>query len=687
MPLRMNFPRKNLDARNPGFRQRGVFAVSALIKMRKFARFHATLRKTRRDIFCLIIPLHKSRADIFPKTIPEIAHGAQFKALTDDSQQIVITLMPIAKSTKCIERLLLPLLLILIGIGYYALYFRANYNLADGGSVALLSERLLHGERPIADVYLAYNVLWFYPIVGLFKLFGVNFLVLRVWFFSLGIVNALLAFFLIRRAVKNRFGAIVAFVGALGILLVPGTINKTYIAFCVLANGHCLLGVIRSGWDRRSLKKCGWFIAGGALLGITFLLRIDIGIFFVALWIAISGLLLLEPAERFWKKCAGVIVGLILLSLTVILVHLPIFFAAQNRGFATEFVAQYTSSLRYIGHRFDALFGHSQFPKSALLKTNAAVLAKANGTIANVNSVAKLSENQPTKKTAESRANLNRAPLSNFWRAKKADDSQFALLTYAPLFAAVGIGLWALCIGIGGLFKRDPNAWKISLTTIALTGAAFTDFPQFFWFRPDPPHLSEFMPGLIAIGAILVAWSIPAIWKTGFRKWLAIFFCIVSIFYFAIYLKYSLHSRSTGSIGLSRGRTELFTAQNGVSVFLRPKEKRGLTAIRDIVLRYSTPQDFVVCYPYAPGINFMTGRRTYERSLFVDNVSRPPNFDAQTVAKLKRFRPAVVVISDWKMNRNAASRFSSWAPRTMRFVKRHYHNRGTWLKQTVFTLR
>src|SRR5439155_22017931 len=96
------------------------------------------------------------------------------------------------------------LLLTLIAAVYYSLYFRYGFNIADDGSVVLLSQRILGGERPIRDLMLGYNVLWFYPISGLFALFGVNFIVARVWFFALATLTAMLVYFLLAKISDNK---------------------------------------------------------------------------------------------------------------------------------------------------------------------------------------------------------------------------------------------------------------------------------------------------------------------------------------------------------------------------------------------------------------------------------------------------------------------------------------------------
>ena len=89
--------------------------------------------------------------------------------------------------------------LVLFATVYYSLIYRYGLNLADEGSVALLSQRLLHGERPFLNVSLGYNVLWFYPISTLFRLFGTNLVLMRAYFFGISTASGLIAFMVQRR--------------------------------------------------------------------------------------------------------------------------------------------------------------------------------------------------------------------------------------------------------------------------------------------------------------------------------------------------------------------------------------------------------------------------------------------------------------------------------------------------------
>src|SRR6185312_12646053 len=87
-------------------------------------------------------------------------------------------------------------------------------------------------------------------------------------------------------------------------------------------------------------------------------------------------------------------------------------------------------------------------------------------------------------------------------------------LTYAPI---IGFGVFFF-IGIVGLlmsvFRRDFALTAVPLEWLLLIGGSLTTFPQFFFFRPDRPHLSEFMPGYI-IAMMASAWLL---WPRGSKS-------------------------------------------------------------------------------------------------------------------------------------------------------------------------
>src|ERR1700756_3359326 len=168
--------------------------------------------------------------------------------------------------------------LVLFAILYYSLIFRFGLNLADEGNVALSSQRLMRGERPFLDISPGYNVLWFYPISTLFRLFGTNLLLMRAYFYGISTASGLIAFLLLRRLDAPLW---LAFVQGLVLFSVTGQYFKAYIPFLVLSNLFAITLFLTS--QRKALLSVGT----GLLLGTTYLVRIDIGILLTAIWLGV----------------------------------------------------------------------------------------------------------------------------------------------------------------------------------------------------------------------------------------------------------------------------------------------------------------------------------------------------------------------------------------------------------------
>jgi hypothetical protein len=218
--------------------------------------------------------------------------------------------------------------LIFFALAYYSLIYRYGLNLADEGNVALISQRLMCGERPFHDVSLGYNVLWFYPVSILFKLFGTNLLLMRAYFYALSTASGLIAFALFRRLDSPLW---LAYIQGLLVISITGPYFKAYIPLLILANLFALTLFLTS------LRKRLVGIASGILLGTTYLIRIDLGFFFSAIWcgvVALHALLLDRRVGLNLLVAANLIIG-------TVAVHLPFIYDAYNRDFLRPFLGQY----------------------------------------------------------------------------------------------------------------------------------------------------------------------------------------------------------------------------------------------------------------------------------------------------------------------------------------------------------
>jgi hypothetical protein len=545
------------------------------------------------------------------------------------------------------------LLMIAIALLYYGSYYRHDLRFRDeGGTVALNAQRLLAGERPEVDVILNYNVLWYYPVTALFKVCGVNFVLMRVYFLALSALAAVLAFFAVTRAGRLPW---LGFAVGLICVLVPGMIFKNYSPLLVIANSFVLMltALAAPGSWQSYFAVAG----GGLLLGLTFLIRIDFGFFFAVLWIGLHVLRLLDRGVAWPRKLGALLAGLMLTLGLAALVHVPVLIDAQRRGFDEPFKLQYQSKTRLIENELRARLG---LPPATSARAVAA---------------------NPRAESAPPswrRDTLRRSAWQNLVSAPDFSTRAMVVLTYLPVVTIAAVLGWTLLSLGRGMRSADADDYRRPLAALVLIGGALTAFAQFFFFRPDSPHLSEFSPGywVSVTGAALLLGALKVPLDRGLR--FGHFFLLLLHFHAGLYLARMLPDRWTGTIAARAHRSQRFTAENGVDVYVAKADLSALEAICRIVREHSTPDDYLVAYPYHPTINVMTNRRTYEKDVYVDNATRGPLWDKQAIARFEKFRPAVIVLSDWEVNGHADSRFSVWAAPTKAWIQANYDFQGAY---------
>src|SRR6266481_7569749 len=120
-----------------------------------------------------------------------------------------------------------PVVLFIFALVYYGSYAFSGLDLnGEGGTIAVVADRIRHGSRPFVDTFLGYNLLWFYPIVWLFQIFGPNFTLVRIFFFVLSILTGMLAYRTVRRVTHSD---LLAFGCALVLILIPGIQFRNYL--------------------------------------------------------------------------------------------------------------------------------------------------------------------------------------------------------------------------------------------------------------------------------------------------------------------------------------------------------------------------------------------------------------------------------------------------------------------------
>jgi hypothetical protein len=547
---------------------------------------------------------------------------------------------------------LAPALIVLTALGYYGSYLGYWFNPHDeGGTAVLTAMRLLAGEAPLRDVELGYNVGWFWPIVLLFKLCGVNFLLTRGYFFALSTITALLGWMLVRRLTRNEWAALAA---GLACVIFPGSQFKNYIPLCAVANMACVVQAALAGDQRSFLRRA---LLGGLVLGITFLLRIDIAYLFAALW---GGMLVLAALES--RRGAGLAAGALAIVLaTALAMQIPAWIAARRGGYADDFVLQYGGWLSFLRAEAKALVVDRPPPTN---NPNLPAYAPK-----------KSSEINPDRST------LPRVSWAAARSFEEADKSVLFILTYAaPLLYGLLLA-WAGSSVLMALSRRQFALHQpATLALLVLLGSLAT-FPQFFFFRPDRPHLSEFMPGCMValIGTLLL---VPTRWRWGLGALLAGFFALFGWLAFDHYSAGTIAARTT----IKPAKRKFFEGANGVRVWVhKDKDWPEFDGIRRLVAEHSKPGDWLVCFPYQPGFNVMTDRPTYLHSLYQDNSTASRDWSQKTIAQFAEKKPAVVIVDDRAINKVEGSRFSLWAKPAHDYLAEHYDLRGTFDTVEVFS--
>ena len=575
-------------------------------------------------------------------------------------------------------RYLPALLIVVAAISYYSSYINYWFNPHDeSGTACLIAQRLMQGERPWVDVDTGYNIGWFYPLVAIFKFTGVNLVVARAWFFLLSTITALLGYGIVARVTGSRWLGL-----AVGLVLIalPGSQFKNYIPLCEAANLACLLALfaVEPGLTRKWL---GRLALAGVVLGFTFLLRVEIGFFFTAIWAGVLLLLLLDHRLNFVRRAAAAVVGAMVLAVGWTAAQAPAYLELRSRHLEHHLVDEYASWFSFLRASFRQEFVSAEKP--AQLPAPAVTSNATPAGIAPATTTAAPTES-PKAVDSRDRSILARKPLSAIWKGP-ARDGTLAFLTYAPLlifplFLALGFGAFVRTV-FGGKFTlaAPPLQWLI------LLGASLTTFPQFFFFRPDRPHLSEFMVGYI-ISLAACAWLLWPRENSAPRgrrifAGIVIGFLIVQL---GVYATFALQHPSSGTIAARfRGKT-WFKGENGVHLRGTKREAAEFQTVLDAVRAHSREGDYVICYPYMPGYNVMTNRRTYLRNVYVDNSTRGENWSERTIREFAEKKPAIVIIDDRAINSVDSSRFSRWAAQVYEHLQKNYQPVGKFETIEIF---
>ncbi|MEI8313781.1 MAG: hypothetical protein WCH98_23805, partial [Verrucomicrobiota bacterium] len=507
-----------------------------------------------------------------------------------------------------------------------------------------------------------------------FELTGPDYLVLRWYFFAICTATGLLTFFVVHGRTRCAWYSAIP---ALMVILVPGMIFRNYMPCLGVLNALLLTRafVVR----RESARKTfAWALAAGAGLGLTFLFRIDLGIFCTLIFLGLAILYPFGERGRFLRRvglalaCAA---GGFLLAWAV---HLPVWNDAKARGYDRAFLEQYTGWLGMIRGEF---------------LQQVADLAENNKPAANpvpppAAAPAPLQES-PQKSKADSwegRGALARPGLRDVVHGAKWSAKAFAISAYLPiLISAIAIIAGGLGL-LAALVRRDAEAKERLLYPLAVLGCSLALFPQFFFFRPALPHLSEMMVPFLSALALFIWASVRRAResKTPGLRVASGAFALLCAAAAAVYFFHAFSIESAGSIAARKKASHEFRALNGVNVKVRDREAAWLPGLRDAILRHASPGEFVLCLPYSPTINFMTDRPSPLCNLYVDNTVGEENFRGYFLDLVAKSVPAVIVVDQRRINGNEISRFQNWAPVTYEWIRKNYVFVGRYFRTEVF---
>lgn len=558
-----------------------------------------------------------------------------------------------------------PWLLLIVALLYYASYFRTGLNLGgEGGTNAIVAMRIMEGQRPIVDTFLGYNVMWFYPLVWLFEWVGPSYAAMKVYFFGMCTATTLLAYVALVRYTRWSW---FSFGVALMPMLLPGMQFRNYMGFLGVLNLLLLHGCfVRS--ERAPAfpgARLAWFAAAGLGVGLTFLIRIDLGIFFLLLYLGGALLAALAPGRESGERIQTLLAGWLMIPLLAVMLHLPVYAHAERNGFGSAFADQYVQWGRLI---YYGLLDEAK--KLRPVGTNAAALP--------VIAMAPAVESAAEAESGGGSGTLARPAISGIWTLPRGYDRTFVWSIYLPMVLAPIMVLLALGLMIAGWWCRQYADYTWGLGLLLATGSALTLWPQYYFFRPDLPHLSEFMvPFYVALGmfvflsgTLMRRWrSLPARVGLGLVVLLGLFDGIA-------YPYYAVPKEGAGGNALSRGRFSEFQAENGVDVLLKNWERDGAQALYETIMKYSDTDDYVTVYPYSPTILLMTDRRSYEWNLYIDNATATDDFFDTAIRNLREKQPAVIVVDNRDINRNEASRFRNWAKPLYGYIQANYVDLG-----------
>lgn len=282
---------------------------------------------------------------------------------------------------------------------------------------------------------------------------------------------------------------------------------------------------------------------------------------------------------------------------------------------------------------------------------------------------------------------LSRASLSSLWsHSVKASQKRFVALTFLPLLT---LGALILSIPLTIVSHQRRNLYTIAgdiFAVLAPTLLAFSAFPQFFLYRPDIAHLSQFMPGYIVLMALVLGgWTrrspqdgggpLPSSARLRFKNTWRLLLGTAFVANVGLYLWHAVSAPATGSMALARNQSERFVGGAGIDTFVSPGRQVLFETVVRLANQHTQENDFVLCFPYCPGLNLVADRPTLAKRLYVDDslLLLDPGWQRRTMRAIDSAKPGLIIVQDWAINGTEISRFENWALDLMRHIASTYY--------------
>lgn len=564
-------------------------------------------------------------------------------------------------------------LLFAFAAAYYALYFHDGLNLGgEGGTTAVLAMRLMEGYRPIVDTFLGYNLLWFAPVMGLFEITGPNYLVMKGFFFFLCALSGVLGALTVWRLGHS---ALLALICGMILILIPGMLFRNYMGFLGVVNQLSLLSAFLLPVSRPAMRPLLIGVSG-FVLGLTFLIRIEVGLLMTVMWLGLGVLFLCWRGE-FFARLRQLSFGVPLAILLFVATHLPFALDAKSRGYETQFWGQYGGLKKYMLYLLDSqlqmfLPSEGKSPEGAALPRTGVPRSRDLDlrTVVNAEDARKASD----ANSAPVEIWRPRPPVHQIWTGVGQRERYFASAVFFPVVFSAAVAGVAGMVFFLGYWRRSLEMRDDALKVLTLVGCSLALFPQYFFFRPDTPHITEFMiPFVVAmIGTFALLLRRCMEGGTTAGRGLLFLCCVVCVITVWVHFGHAWPKESAGTIAAKVWDGERFEGLNGVHAQVPAERAAELRLLLEAVTQNSRPEDWVICIPYSPTINLMTDRRSYLWNLYMDDSNRHGDFQDWQVAQIEKFQPKVIVVDHRAINQTESSRFRNWAPRIYAHILQHY---------------